>query len=305
MSLGPLQAPVTKTTGPGGRGCNKAILCESQMEGFDEDFGCLPQDHPDGENDQVKGFLHDLILLRIGQSHPQVVRPGSVVYFRGKAPDETNPFVLPAGIEEGLEGGSRRLNVHVEKGRLHLRVLMPDGLDQTKRIGTADLRAVEVSNGLVPAPHALKEGNLLRELPVRGTGKDPAIAKHFVEILGGDHVLVSPISIFLLLGGIVRIDPGGNDDGRGLSFQSLLIFFQGEMVFPRTSFDADQLGLGEDRDVSTLQDLGNPLIHHTGKTFVAGLRCLAAEGGGKAANGSLSFDQGGRKAHLGQFQSPP
>src|SRR3989339_373005 len=130
----------------------------------------LLKHHPDREHDQVKRFFRHLTLLMIGEPHPQQIGYRGMVDLGGKAPDQADPFVLAAGIQELLEGSAGGLDIHVEKSSRYFRELMPDRLDQAECISTADLRAVEVSDRFIPASDALKKGDGPGKLTVRGTG---------------------------------------------------------------------------------------------------------------------------------------
>jgi hypothetical protein len=124
------------------------------------------QYHPDRENNQVERFLYHFTLLRIDEPDSQSVEERGMVNFGRKASYETNPFVLSTSGQKRLKGCSCRLNIHIEESSLYLGILKSDGFDQAECIGTADLRTVEISDRLIPAPHTLEKGDILRELPV-------------------------------------------------------------------------------------------------------------------------------------------
>jgi hypothetical protein len=76
-------------------------------------------------------------------------------------------MVLPTRFQKLLEGGSRRLDVHIEESYQDLRVLIPKGFYKAKGIGTTNLRAVKISYGFIPTPYTLEEGDGLWESSIR------------------------------------------------------------------------------------------------------------------------------------------
>ena len=147
---------------------DEPVLCETQPENLGKGFRLSSQYHPYRENNQVERFLYHFTLLRIDEPDPQSVEERGMVNFGRKASYETNPSVLSTGGQKCLKGCPCRLNIHIEESSFHLRILKSDRFDQAECIGTTDLRTVEVSDRLIPAPHTLEKGDALRELPVGG-----------------------------------------------------------------------------------------------------------------------------------------
>jgi hypothetical protein len=135
-----------------------------------------------------------------------------MVNFRRQTPDQPNPFIPPAGIEELLEVRSGRLNIHIKESSLHLRILMPNRPDQAKSIGTADLGAVEISNRFIPTSDTLEEGDIFWKSSIRGSVQFSLEAEHFIEVFGSDDIFEAAIAILGLLGGIVWVDACRKDD---------------------------------------------------------------------------------------------
>ena len=104
--------------------------------------------------------------------------------------DETDTFVLTTRVEELLKGCSSRLDIHIEKGGLP-QDTVTNRFDQAKRIGATDLRTIKASNGLIPAPHTLKEGDSFGSFPSEGR-KGSTISKHLIEVFSSDHIFNRP-----------------------------------------------------------------------------------------------------------------
>jgi hypothetical protein len=168
----PMTRPCNKEPGVTGWGCKKTILRKRQPQALSKLFRILPQNHPHRKNDQVKRFFHNLVFLRVDEPHPHVFRDRGMVDLGGQTTNKPYSLILPAGVEKLLEGGTGRLDVHIEERCRDLGIRVADRLDQAKCIGTTDLGTIQISNGLIPAPHALKEGDLGR-WPVEGRESVP------------------------------------------------------------------------------------------------------------------------------------
>jgi hypothetical protein len=204
------------------RGDDKAILCQTQPEKLGETLGLLAQHHPDGEDNEIERILDDFSPLRVDESNPQRIRNRSVIDLGGETSNQADPFVLTTRIEELLKKCSCRLDIGVEKGGLDVRILVTDRFDQAERIGATNLRAVKVSYGFVPTPHALKERYAFWKFSIRRAGEDPAKTKHFIKIFGRDDILESAVPVFHLPRGIERIDSCSDDNRRNLQVDFFL-----------------------------------------------------------------------------------
>ena len=81
MSLGPLQAPVTKMPVREEGGAIKPSSVRPRLKNSIRVFDVFLKTIPTERTIRSKDLLHHFILLRIGQSHPEIVRPGSIVNF--------------------------------------------------------------------------------------------------------------------------------------------------------------------------------------------------------------------------------
>ena len=68
----------------------------------------------------------------------------------------------------------------------------------------------------VAASHALDEGNLLGDIPVRGAHDGAAVgsrrAEHTLELDGGNHVGIPAVSVFPLVPGVILVEAGREND---------------------------------------------------------------------------------------------
>jgi hypothetical protein len=173
-------------------------------------FGPPTQNHSDGKDNKIKRIFYDFFPLGIYESYPYCIRQ----WFRlrrgvnlgRETPDEPYPFVLPAGGQELLKGCPSGLNIYIEKGGLYLRIWIANRFDQSERIGATDLRAIQVSNGLITASHTLEKSYGFWKFSIGRPERAAMKSKDFIEVFGGDHIFESAVSIFYFLGGIKGID---------------------------------------------------------------------------------------------------
>jgi hypothetical protein len=172
-------------------------------------------------------------------------------------------------LQERLKGSAEGLNIDVEETGPYLRIPMLNGFHEAKSISTANLGTPQVADRLVPAPHALKKGDLRGDLAVR-RAIDPALdPKHVIQILSGNNVLEHPIAILRLASRIKEIDPCCDEEGRCVEQAFLAIRLDSRLKSTGLPGYPFQRGSGHNFDLGVSGNLLNLIVHYTGKALVA------------------------------------
>jgi hypothetical protein len=176
---------------------------------------------------------------------------------------------LTAGLKEGFKGSPEGLNVDVEEAGLNLRILMPNSLHEAKGVRATDLGTPQVANRFVPAPHALKEGDLRGDLTVRRAIDVPFGPEHFIQVLSGDNVLEDPIAILRLASCIKEVDPRCDEESRRVELGLVAVRSNPGLKsteLPRYRF---QRGSGHNFDLEVSGHLLYLIVYYAGEAFVS------------------------------------